>query len=50
MALFGREKEQTPLDGVDTVLRHADRAMYDAKMQGGNRLVQARPQEYPDIA
>jgi len=28
-------------DTVDTVLRHADRAMYEAKSQGGNQLVQA---------
>lgn len=27
-------------DHVDSVLRHADRAMYEAKRQGGNRLVQ----------
>ncbi|MGB8403138.1 MAG: GGDEF domain-containing protein [Mycobacterium sp.] len=27
-------------DHVDNVLRHADRAMYEAKRQGGNRLVQ----------
>lgn len=30
-------------DDVDTVLRHADRAMYEAKRQGGNRLVQFDP-------
>ncbi|MEE6165591.1 MULTISPECIES: GGDEF domain-containing protein [unclassified Mycolicibacterium] len=27
-------------DHVDNMLRHADRAMYEAKRQGGNRLVQ----------
>lgn len=27
-------------DNVDSVLRHADRAMYEAKRQGGSRLVQ----------
>jgi diguanylate cyclase (GGDEF)-like protein len=31
-------------DFVDAVLRHADRAMYDAKRQGGNQLIPAPPE------
>ena len=30
-------------DIIDTLLRHADRVMYDAKRQGGNRIVLAPP-------
>lgn len=32
-----------PVDDVDSILRHADRAMYEAKRQGGNRLIQFDP-------
>ncbi|WP_162460424.1 MULTISPECIES: GGDEF domain-containing protein [unclassified Mycolicibacterium] len=42
-----------PLDGaddVDSVLRHADRAMYEAKRQGGNRFVEFDPWGAPDGA
>jgi len=30
-------------DDIDALLRHADRAMYEAKRQGGNRVVQFDP-------
>ncbi|MCX8559555.1 GGDEF domain-containing protein [Mycolicibacterium mucogenicum] len=40
-ASVGIAYRRLPLQGnVDNVLRHADRAMYEAKRQGGNRVVQ----------
>ncbi|MUL63777.1 hypothetical protein BOO86_04810 [Mycobacterium sp. CBMA 234] len=37
-------------DDVDSVLRHADRAMYEAKRQGGNRIVEFDPWGAPATA
>lgn len=45
-ASVGVACEQLPLaneDGVDGLLRHADRAMYEAKRLGGSRLMHADP-------